>query len=173
MNAKEVEDLKNACKKLEIKNVLLSDSKSLIKDEFSTENYDSSQVGLQRFNAVIGHGYSEDTKEYVFKFSAGIRLIPKEKAREAIESKSEDFTLIEVKAKFNIIYHANEPLSEDEAKIFSEQTVCSMFGLIGANLFNRLACVWVRLIYKFRYYDIKTQTDSSEQLLSREIMNFY
>lgn len=121
MNAKEVEDLKNACKKLEIKNVLLSDSKSLIKDEFSTENYDSSQVGLQRFNAVIGHGYSEDTKEYVFKFSAGIRLIPKEKAREAIESKSEDFTLIEVKAKFNIIYHANEPLSEDEAKIFSEQ----------------------------------------------------
>lgn len=121
MNSNEIENLKTACEKLEIKNVLLSDSKSLIKDEFSTDNYNRNELGLQRFNAVIGHGYSEESREYVFKFSAGIRLVPKEKAQEAVDTKSEDFTLLEVKAKFNIIYHAEEPLSEEEAKVFSEQ----------------------------------------------------
>lgn len=117
----ESEHLQSACDKLEIKNVLLSESKTMIKDDFSAEDYKSESIGLQRFNTVIGHGYTEETKEYVFKFSAGIRLVPKEKAEESNKNISDEFSLLEVKAKFNLIYSAKEALTEEEAKIFSEQ----------------------------------------------------
>lgn len=121
MNSTENQNLQKACNKLEIKNVFLADSKCSIRDDFSAENYNGKNVGLQRFNSVIAHGYSSETKEYVFKFSAGIRLLPKDKVHEAKGPKHDEFTLLEVKAKFNVIYQANEELTKEEARVFGEQ----------------------------------------------------
>lgn len=110
------------CKKLEIKGIHLANHEGRVRDDFAPGEPESEGV-TQSFSAVTGVSKSEQTNEYIFKFSAGVRLVEKEHQEDSIKENTNDYTLLEVKADFYAVYSFSQELNEEELQLFAEHNV--------------------------------------------------
>lgn len=127
-NAKEIERgqvlLDGAIKKLEIQSVIITESKTFLKDGFgATEDQVAKNYVTQAFVKPTMCGTSEDKKQYGFKVAAGIRLVHQDDVEKSRESESDEFTCVEVRAHFMSLYSASGILTEDEENVFHEKNV--------------------------------------------------
>jgi hypothetical protein len=113
--------LNAAIDKLEIQSVLITESKTYVRDGFSPDDEEIGNYVTQAFVKPTQCGTSVDKTQYGFKVAAGIRLVHRDDHEKAKTSDTDEFTCAEVKAHFVALYQASDTLSREEEDVFHQK----------------------------------------------------